>query len=328
MQQNKVLATEYQDFMQTLFNIDHAEFIPSTEESGSPGCIWYLPHHGVYGSRYRSKLRIVFDASAQFNGTSLNDCLLGGPDLINNLVGVLLRFRQKSIAIKCDVKKMFHQFYVNEENRDQLRFLWWKDGNVNDEVVDCCMRVHVFGAKSSLSCANFSFKQNALDNQNNFPPSTVSFMFRSVYVDDGLKSVPTEDEARDFIESSKAICSQAGFTLHKFVSNSPVEMQGMNATERASGVRDLNLQPQEEPCEKTLGIGWNVDADTFQFKINLRSKPDDRRGILSQISSVFDPLGLVAPVLLGEKQILQALCLHELDWERICRIATRDTGET
>ncbi len=89
----------------------------------------------------------------------------------------------------------------------------------------------------------------------------------------------------------------------------------MNATELALRVRDLNLQPHQEPYEKTLGIGWNVHADTFQFKINLRPKPDTRRGILSQVSSVFNPLALVAPVLLGGKQILQALCLRELDWD-------------
>ena len=84
---------------------------------------WYIPHHGVYHLK-KNKIRVVFDYSAKCKGTSLNDHLLSGPNLTNNLIGVLCRFRRYPYAITCDVEKMFHQFVVHKEDRDYLRFLW------------------------------------------------------------------------------------------------------------------------------------------------------------------------------------------------------------
>ena len=84
---------------------------------------WYIPHHGVYRPK-KNKIRVVFDCSVKFKGTSLNDHLLSGPDLTNNLIGVLCRF-----TITCGLEKMFHQFVVCKEDRDYLRFLWWPNGD-------------------------------------------------------------------------------------------------------------------------------------------------------------------------------------------------------
>ena len=88
---------------------------------------WYIPHHGVY-HRVKKKIRVVFDCSAKFNGKSLNDCLLTGPDLINSLLGILLRFRKEQVAFQCDITKMILQF-MQPHQRDLLRFLWWNEGD-------------------------------------------------------------------------------------------------------------------------------------------------------------------------------------------------------
>ena len=70
---------------------------------------------------------MVFHCAATYEGKSLNEHLLQGPDLTNNLTGVQRRFRQELIAFICDIEAMFHQVKVNEEHRDLLRFLWWED---------------------------------------------------------------------------------------------------------------------------------------------------------------------------------------------------------
>ena len=111
----------------------------------------------------------MFDCSAKFQDTSLNDHLLVGPDLTNNLVGILSRFRQKPVAITCDIEKMFHQFRVNQEHRDFLRFLWWENGDLAKEPVDYRMKVHLFGAASSPGCANYGLKHIAEENSDTFP---------------------------------------------------------------------------------------------------------------------------------------------------------------
>jgi hypothetical protein len=98
-------------------------------------------------------VRVVFDAASTFNDTSLNDQLLQGPDLMNNLVGVLIRFRQFAVALIADIEAMFHQVKVQPEDCDALRFLLWND-DCQKPLEEYKMLVHIFGAKSSPCCAN------------------------------------------------------------------------------------------------------------------------------------------------------------------------------
>ena len=104
---------------------------------------------------------MVFDSAAETEGVSLNKLLLSGPDLTNSLLGVLLRFRQNPVAATADIEQMFYSFYVNEEHRDFLRFLWYRNNDPKDEVIDYRMKVHLFGNSSSPAVATFSLKKTA-----------------------------------------------------------------------------------------------------------------------------------------------------------------------
>lgn len=152
---NKQYHDQYTAFMEEMVSEGYAEPAPAASEGES---VWYIPHHGVYHPRKPNKLRVVFDCSARFNGISLNDTLLSGPDLINPLVGVLCRFRREEVAVICDIEKMFYQFRVSPEARNYLRFLWWEGGNLENEPREYQMTVHLFGAASSPGCANFGLK--------------------------------------------------------------------------------------------------------------------------------------------------------------------------
>ena len=81
---------------------------------------WFLSHHPVFHLHKPDKVRVVFDCGARHKGKSLNDQLLKGPDLMNNLVGVLSRFRMKHVAIVADVEVMFHQVKVDHRNHFYL----------------------------------------------------------------------------------------------------------------------------------------------------------------------------------------------------------------
>ena len=91
----------------------------------------------------------MFDCAAKFLGVSLNDMLLQGPDLNNNLIGVLMRCREEPVAIVADIESMFHQVRVDPEDCDALRFLWWPSGDLSQSPEEYKMVVHVFGATSS-----------------------------------------------------------------------------------------------------------------------------------------------------------------------------------
>ena len=120
---NETFCKDYVNFMNSIIVKGFARKVPSDRLSAKTGKVWYIPHHGVYHAKKPSKIRVVFDCSARFGGTSLNDQLLQGPDLTNGLVGVLSRFRQGPVAFMSDIDAMFHQVRVPEDQRDFLRFL-------------------------------------------------------------------------------------------------------------------------------------------------------------------------------------------------------------
>ena len=188
-----VLHKKYRDFMDDLIVKGYTRKV-SRENLGNSN-VWYLPHHAVFHPQKPDKVRVVFDCSAKFQGTSLNDQLLQGPDLTNTLVGVLTRFRQEQIAFMSDIEAMFYQVRVSPSDCDYLRFLWWPDGDLNKDPEEYQMLVHLFGGASSPSCANFALKKTAEDNKTAFDATTVETVKRNFYVDDCLKSVATNPEA-------------------------------------------------------------------------------------------------------------------------------------
>ena len=111
---------------------------------------------------------MLFDCSAEFNGRSFNKEILSGLDLTNQLVGVLIRFRQEQVAVIGDIKSTCYQLWVSEEHRILLRFLWWKDGDLNNPPIDREMGIHVFGGVSSPRCSNYALKQTADDHKLKF----------------------------------------------------------------------------------------------------------------------------------------------------------------
>ena len=176
---------------------------------------WYLPHHAVVHPRKPEKVRVVFDCSANFNGTSLNQQLLQGPDFLNNLVGVLRRFRKERIALVSDVESMFHQVRVDPKDQRFLRFLWWPQGNTNLSPEEYCMKVHLFGATSSPSCANFSLLQTAADNCDSYDPSVINTVRENFYMDDCLKSVDSEEEAVNLVQATYTTTQERRIPSHE-----------------------------------------------------------------------------------------------------------------
>ncbi|XP_071490096.1 uncharacterized protein [Diadema antillarum] len=176
---------------------------------------WYLPHHAVVHPHKPEKVRVVFDCAARYRGTALNDQLLQGPDLTNNLAGVLIRFRQERVAFVADVQGMFHQVKVPVKDRDAMRFPWWRDGDLSKEPTEYRMTVHLFGATSSPSCAGFALRKTAEDALGQFNKEVIDTVLNNFYVDDCLKSVKCRDDAMSLVENLRCLLAQGGFRLTK-----------------------------------------------------------------------------------------------------------------
>ena len=153
------------------------------------------------------------------------------------------------------------------------------------------------------------------------------FLKKNFYVDDLLHSAENEDEELEVIMKVIKICAAGGFRLTKFASKSRKILQNIQPEELAKDFKELNLSSEKLPVERALGVCWMIENDSLGFRINLQDKPLTRRGILSTISSIYDPLGLVGPFLLAGKILLQKLVKEKYDWDDEIRLEDRITWE-
>ena len=257
---------------------------------------------------------MVFDCSAKFNGRSINKELLSGPDLTNQLVGVLIGFHQEQVAVIGDIESMFYQVWVFKEHRSLLRFLWWKDGDLNNPPIDHEIG-HVFGV-SSPSCINYAFKKKtADDNKVQYGIDAADTLNKNFYVDDMLKSVASVPKAITLVENVRGMCRAGGFRLTKFVSNSEELQMSAPQKDRQQPAPDRKLLETIPDNERALGVLWNIGDDKMGFQVHMKEKPLTRQGMLSSLSSIYNPLGIAAPLMLEERRIIQSLCHQNLEWD-------------
>ena len=161
-----------------------------------------MPYHCITNA---SKFRVVFNCSARFGRTSLYDQLMHGPDLTNTLIGILLRFRKFPIALVGDIKSMFLQVLVDKNNRDALRLLWFKDGNLEQQPIEYRMRSHTFWAKSLPCCAASTLRRTARDNLTDASQRVAKVVVKNMYADNLCLSCPSEQEAVDLLEQISSL---------------------------------------------------------------------------------------------------------------------------
>ena len=212
---------------------------------------WYLPHHPVFNVNKPGKLRVVFDAASRYKGKSLNDVLHTGPDLVNKLIGVLLRFRNFPFTLVADIEGMFHQVKVSDQDRDSLRFLWVNSED-DSSIVTYQMLVHIFGATDSPCCAAYALRRTAEDNKDEFSIETYNTVIKNFYVDDLLKSFKTEKDLLQIAPELIQMLAKGGFHLAKFISNSRSLLSSLPESQLAHKLYDMDFS--SELTDRALGV--------------------------------------------------------------------------
>ncbi|XP_073492566.1 uncharacterized protein [Aquarana catesbeiana] len=307
-QRKTEMKEHFFSFMSKMFEDDHAEIAPPLKDNEE---CWYLPIFGVYHPKKPGKIRVVFDSSSRHQGVSLNDVLLKGPDLNNTLLGVLIRFRKEAVAIVADIQQMFHSFQVKEEHRNFLRFLWFKDNDPTKNITEYRMKVHVFGNSPSPAVAIYGLKLSAQEGEKD----VTQFIERDFYVDDGPKSLSSPEAAISLLKRTQSTLASSNLRLHKIASNSKVVMEAFPSQDYASDFKDLDLATDSLPMQRSLGLNWDLKSDTLTFQVDQETKPFTRRGVLSTINSLYDPLGFAAPITIQGKILLRELTADTCDWD-------------
>ena len=307
-------AKTYQEVIRGYIEKGHARRVPPDELAIVNQKRWYLPHHAVINPN-KPKLRVVFDAAASFHGKSLNSELLTGPDLLQNLLGVFLRFRQEQIALVADVEQMFHQIRVIEKDQPAMSFLW-RDLDTSKEPDVYQMTVSIFGMKCSPAIASYILRKAAEDHVEDtaISRSAVWAVKHNFYMDDFLSSEPSVAAATSMQFEVTKLVSQGGFRLTKWMSNDSRVVEHIEVSERVHPVIDPEKTGKDQ--QRALGCAWSPSEDVLGIHSQVNVRSVTKRGMLQGMASIFDPLGMVSPFTLQAKIIIQRLWALKYPWDQ------------
>lgn len=308
--QNTDLASVYINEVQKLENAGYISKL-TPEEAEKSHQTWYIPHHIV---QHNEKHRIVFNCSFKHKGTSLNDHLLPGPTLGPTLLGVLLRFRENAVAISSDIKGMFHQVGLLNEDKPFLRFLW---RNLEQGRAPTVYEWQVlpFGTVCSPCCATFALQKHVYDHSK--PEEDVhASVEHNFYVDNWLQSFPSADEAQTLVTKMQKLLSEGGFELRQWATNTPSVIAHFRDELKSANSHLWFTQSGADPQEMTLGLRWQCSSDVLGYRYkNQENSVPTLRNIYKTLASQYDPLGFLIPFTTRAKIIIQRLWDKKREWD-------------
>ena len=320
-------AASYNEQIQEMETMEFARKLSPKELADWKGPVHYVPHHAVVRPEKRSTpVRIVFNSSASYQGHTLNDYWFKGPDLLNNLFGVVMRFRENPHAICGDIAKMYHMISIPLEDQHVHRFLW-RNFEVNREPDQFVKTVLTFGDRPAPTMAITAMRKTA-NMHRETSPKAVESITKNAYVDDICDSIRTAEEAKELTEDIDEVLATGGFRVKKWITNAP------SSDNEDSGEVVLGGEAQ---TEKVLGTVWLPTEDKFSFRIKINfantSPPSNdplftplkltKRIIFSKLAGVFDPIGEGAAVLIKSKIAMQELWQLGLSWDEDVPSETR-----
>lgn len=308
LMKNPTLRSDYVKFMTEYEKLGHMTELLHDNEIG-----YYIPHHAVVReARLTTKTRIVFDASMKTEtGLSLNDVQHIGTTVQSDLFSIILRFRKHAYVMTADISKMYRMILIQPEQR-QFQKIFWRD-NPTEKLKIYQLNTVSYGTASAPWLATRCLLQVALEHEET-NPRAANVIKTDMYVDDLLTGCESKSELLELQHEITKILESAGFMLRKWLSNE-ISVQDQFHVKDNVELGILSLGDNE--INKTLGVLWNANRDTIQFSVaNLSShKTITKRTILSIISQIYDPLGLLGPIIIVSKFIMQQLWEAKLNWD-------------
>lgn len=303
---NPELQSQYYQVLNEYLELGHMSLITDTAQKQNH----FLPHHAVIKeSSTTTKVRIVFDGSAKTTtGISLNQTLFTGPTIQSDLFSLLIRFRKYPIVITGDIEKMYRQFLVREEDRNYQCILW---RDAKDQLKEYQLNTVTFGLTPAPFLSIRCLHQLADDECADLP-QIARIIKEDFYVNDVLTGAYNIQEAAYIRNQLTAVLSKARLSIRQWASN---DIRALNNVPHDHIHKQLQLG--DTPTVKTLGIFWNSFHDTISYSVSLSPEPNQitKRHILSETAKIFDPLGLLAPVIVIAKIMIQTLWNLKLHWD-------------
>lgn len=307
--QDPKLKQQYSDFLQEYEDLGHMNLCTSAQINENS---YYLPHHAVEKrDSTTTKLRVVFDGSCKTSTrVSLNDLLMVGPTIQQDLFSIVCRFRTNRIALTADIAKMYRQILVDESDRNYQRILWRY--NPKEKIKIFNLATVTYGTSAAPFLAIRTLQQLAYDEGAEFPVGA-EIVIQDFYVDDMLTGANTTEEGKTIINETSLLLQRGGFELRKWHSSHRELFTDMNIAMSAESSKPIDVSDNI----KALGLSWNTVTDTLLYRppnVDTLGKIT-KRSILSFVCQLFDPLGLLGPIIIIGKILMQRLWQLKIDWD-------------
>ena len=312
-------ANAYDSEIKAMVDRSAARLLTECEEKNYSGPSFYISHHAVIKPESKSTpCRIVFNTSANYHGHTLNDYYAKGPDMLNNLLAVLLRFRENHVAYVGDVSKMFHSIAIPKIDQMTHKFLW-RNIEVNRKPETYVMTAVNMGDRPSATMAMLALQKTAKMQKSQYPYAAKAIIENS-YMDDILDSVDNHELALQVIKEMETILQEGGFKIKEWITSNNGENEAVYSNEKEI-IQPAFSKEDDNKHQRVLGMNWNPDTDIFTYKTIARRMYENeewtKRKILSTVNGIYDPLGLLTPYTIRAKIILRKLWVHEpkLEWD-------------
>lgn len=301
---NVIVKEMYHDFLKEYEELGHMSACENFDDND-----YYFPHHHVVREDSKTtKLRVVFDGSFKTSsGTSLNDILHIGPTLQNDLFAILISFRKFKFVVTADVEKMYRQIIIHSDDRKFQKIVWRSAPTEKLQIFK--LNTVTYGTTCAPYLAIRCLNKLAEENEKDYPVEA-KLIKENFYVDDLLVGADNIEVLESHCKNLSKILMSAQFKLHKWCSN--INLSIANSSESTNKMIEIN--PTDS---KTLGINYNSESDHFHyvFKENFIDSVLTKRKILSMTAQIFDPLGLLSPIIIVPKIIIQELWSLKLGWD-------------
>jgi Reverse transcriptase (RNA-dependent DNA polymerase)/Pao retrotransposon peptidase len=219
-----------------------------------------------------------------------------GPTVQSESFDILHRFREEKFVVMCDITKMYRQIWVEPSQRKYMRNLW--RSNFNEPLRHYEMNTVTFGTSCAPFLATRVLVQIAEENKEKFPEAAMAIL-RSFYVDDGLLSFKTIEDAVRICSQIRYLFNCVGMVLCKFASNCEKILEEIPP-------HLVDVAKDESSVTKALGVGYDAAADVFFYRLKpITMSTSTKAIVLSEIASIYDPIGWIGPVVLTAKLLMK-----------------------
>ena len=322
LEKNPVHQAEYNKNVKELLKLGYMRYATQEDLNGNWPNIWYLPMSLVVNeNKTPAKYRNVYDASARYEGVSLNDKLLKGPDLLIGILKPLLRMRMNKVAYTADVQHMFHRMKISLRDQQCQRVLWRESSNQSMQTL--ILSSMAFGPASSPFTSQFVKNWNA-DNWSEKYPEAAEAIKELMYMDDLIASESSPDKAVQVALDCIKICKHVNWNLISFQSNSLDFLKQLPCDNVRKESFQILANEAEGFTTKVLGCHWNTVEDCFVFELHknifiklvteFKHHPT-KRDQSSTLARVYDAMGLIAHFMIRGKILLQRSWKAKIKWD-------------